>query len=72
MREAELIRWAEREARFRMRPLGRRWAHVQATADLARRMSLPGGSDESAMLVAATLLHDIGYSDDLAATGFIH
>ncbi len=43
-----------------------RWRHVQAVAAAARRL-LPGLDGDE--LVSAAWLHDIGYSDELVATG---
>lgn len=50
-------------------PLPRRWAHSQGVA--ARAHSLAGilGNDAELLWVAA-MLHDIGYTPALAATGF--
>lgn len=50
------------------RRLPRRWAHVQAAVAEARRVA-PAFCD-SALLLDATVLHDIGYSPDLATTKF--
>ncbi|MCS7479062.1 HD domain-containing protein [Umezawaea endophytica] len=50
--------------------LPQRWAHVQGVgrraAEAARLFSL----EEAELLVAAALLHDVGYAPDLAVTGF--
>jgi hypothetical protein len=51
-----------------MPPLGRRWVHVQAVA--TRAGALPFEGKEQEQLVAAAYLHDIGYSEDLALSGF--
>lgn len=50
-------------------PLPRRWAHVQGVAERARR-AVPVAGDDGSLLVAAGLLHDIGYAPDLVDTGF--
>lgn len=62
--------WAEELARKLLEvPLPRRWAHVQGVAVRARTLaSILGGTAE--LLEAAAWLHDIGYSPELADTGF--
>lgn len=58
----ELVAWAEREARARLsRPLPRRWVHVQSVAAEASRIGTALG-DEARVLVAAAVLHDVGYA----------
>lgn len=50
--------------------LPRRWRHVQG---VARRAALAASllpESERDLLVAAALLHDIGYAPDIAVTGF--
>jgi hypothetical protein len=62
--------WAEELARKLLEiPLPRRWAHVQGVAGRARFLApiLGGGAE---LLEAAAWLHDIGYSPELAVTGF--
>jgi putative nucleotidyltransferase with HDIG domain len=50
-------------------PLPRRWMHVRGVASRARHAApVVGGHDE--LLVAASLLHDIGYAPSLVNTGF--
>lgn len=49
--------------------LPRRWAHVQGVADRARQAA-PVVAGDATLLVAASLLHDIGYAPDLLDTGF--
>lgn len=51
--------------------LPRRWGHVEAVAAKARSLALvlASGHDRDA-LVAAALLHDIGYASSIAASGF--
>lgn len=46
----------------------RRWAHVQAVAAEARRIT--PALDDGELLVAAAVLHDIGYAPTLATTKF--
>ena len=62
------VAWARAVAERYMSPLGRRWLHVQEVA--ARAEALPFTGEEAARLVAAAYLHDIGYADELAVTGF--
>jgi hypothetical protein len=50
-------------------PLPRRWAHVQGVAAQARSLA-PILGDDADLLEAAAWLHDVGYSPELADTGF--
>ncbi|NEB30793.1 HD domain-containing protein [Streptomyces sp. SID14446] len=50
-------------------PLPRRWAHSLGVAERARSLSPILGHD-AGLLEAAAVLHDIGYSPAIAATGF--
>ena len=50
-------------------PLPRRWAHVQGVADTARTLAPILGRNTD-LIIAAALLHDIGYAPSLADTGF--
>src|SRR5487761_669772 len=62
--------WAAELARTLLEvPLPRRWAHVQGVAAQARSLALILG-DDADLLEAAAWLHDIGYSPELADTGF--
>jgi HD superfamily phosphodiesterase len=62
--------WAEPLARKLLEgPLPRRWAHVQGVAAQARSLA-PMLGDDADLLEAAAWLHDIGYTPDLAVTGF--
>jgi hypothetical protein len=62
--------WAAELARKLLEvPLPRRWAHVQGVAAQARSLA-PILADDADLLEAAALLHDIGYSPDLAETDF--
>lgn len=62
--------WAEELARKHLEaPLPRRWAHVQGVAARARVL-VPTLGDDADLLEAAAWLHDIGYSPELAETGF--
>jgi hypothetical protein len=62
--------WAAEQARKLLEvPLPRRWAHVQGVAAQARSLA-PILRDDADLLEAAAWLHDIGYSPELADTGF--
>jgi HD superfamily phosphodiesterase len=62
--------WAEELARKHLEvPLPRRWAHVQGVAARAQALAPILGEDAD-LLEAAAWLHDIGYSPELAGTGF--
>jgi hypothetical protein len=50
-------------------PLPRRWSHVQGVAGTARRLA-PILADNTDLLAAAALLHDIGYAPTLNDCGF--
>jgi HD domain-containing protein len=50
--------------------LPRRWAHVQGVADRAQRAASMYEEREGRLVVAAALLHDVGYSSKIARTGF--
>jgi hypothetical protein len=62
--------WAREVARELLeQPLPRRWAHTQGVARKARTLA-PILSDQADVLEAAAWLHDIGYSPQIAVTGF--
>jgi predicted hydrolase (HD superfamily) len=62
--------WAAELARTLLEvPLPRRWAHVKGVAAQARSLAAILG-DDAELLEAAAWLHDIGYSPELADTGF--
>ena len=62
--------WAAELARKLLEiPLPRRWAHVQGVAAQARSLA-PMLGDDADLLEAAAWVHDIGYSPELADTGF--
>jgi putative nucleotidyltransferase with HDIG domain len=66
----ELERWAREVARATLaESVPRRWSHVQGVADRAREAAALFDEDGE-LLVAAALLHDIGYAPDLVDTGF--
>lgn len=64
--------WAWRLARHHLAgELPVRWAHVRGTARQAARIgSRVVSGDELGLLVAAAVLHDIGYARPLLDTGF--
>jgi hypothetical protein len=62
--------WAAELARKLLEvPLPGRWAHVQGVAAQARSLA-PILGDDADLLESAAWLHDIGYSPQLADTGF--
>jgi hypothetical protein len=63
-------RWAEKEARRLLEPLGDRWKHTQGVAERAREVAAALDPSEAEVLVAAAYLHDVGYAPDLRRTGF--
>lgn len=68
----DLTVWAARTAHHYLAdPLPKRWSHVRGAgrqADRVGRELLP--ADERELLVAAALLHDIGYAKPLVRSGF--
>lgn len=66
----DLVAWAEGEARRRLEPLGARWKHAHAVGARARGVAVVCEPLDRDLLVAAALLHDVGYDPDLADTGF--
>lgn len=66
----ELSTWAADHAERLLRPLGRRWRHAQAVADVAWELAAELPPEDADALVAAAYLHDIGYAHKLAITGF--
>jgi hypothetical protein len=66
----DMSTWASAIARELLeQPLPRRWAHTQGVARKARTLA-PILGDDADLLEAAAWLHDIGYSPEIAATGF--
>lgn len=53
-----------------VRPLGRRWMHVQTVARTAEELAKALSPDDGPILVAAAWLHDVGYAPELVDTGF--
>jgi putative nucleotidyltransferase with HDIG domain len=67
---SELTEWAYALAESLLaEPLPRRWEHSQGVAERARAIA-PILGEDAELLEAAAVLHDIGYSPDLAKTGF--
>ena len=62
-------RAAQIARKFLERQLPVRWAHTQRVATQARTLSSTLGADAD-LLEAAAWLHDVGYSPELAVTGF--
>lgn len=50
-------------------PLPRRWSHSLGVAERARSLR-PILGEDAALMEAAAVLHDIGYSPSIASTGF--
>jgi hypothetical protein len=62
--------WATAQAERLIGALGDRWTHVQAVADKARGLAAVLSAEDADMLVAAALLHDVGYAPSLNRLGF--
>ena len=62
--------WAARHAQQLLADLPKRWAHTQEVARHARWAATGVREDDADLLVAAAYLHDIGYAEPIAATGF--
>jgi putative nucleotidyltransferase with HDIG domain len=67
--DGRIVDWSRDHASAVMREMLPRWDHVKAVARLAEVVGSALGSERD-LLVAAALLHDVGYSPDLAVTGF--
>jgi HD domain len=65
-----LVEWARDWAETLLKPLGNRWLHVQGVAAAASLVGRCLDSGDREQLVAAAYLHDIGYADPIAASGF--
>lgn len=64
------LAWSRRVAQAELLGvLPRRWAHSQGVGQAAAGLGIAVGSDRE-LLVAAAVLHDIGYAPSLAHTGF--
>jgi hypothetical protein len=62
--------WATAQAEALIAPLGDRWTHVQAVADKARGLAAVLSAEDTDLLVAAALVHDVGYAPSLNRLGF--
>jgi hypothetical protein len=62
--------WAKAQAERLIAPLGDRWTHVQAVADKARGLAVVLSAEDADLLVAAALVHDVGYAPSLNRLGF--
>ncbi|WP_138903317.1 HD domain-containing protein [Streptomyces albidochromogenes] len=70
MAVTRLVEWAYSLAESLLAdPLPRRWRHSVGVAERARSIA-PILDGDANLLEAAAVLHDIGYSPDLAKTGF--
>ncbi|MGX1886246.1 HD domain-containing protein [Streptomyces sp. NPDC055287] len=70
MSTTSLTEWAYPLAESLLaKPLPRRWKHSLGVAERARTLAPILGTDAD-LMEAAAVLHDIGYSPDLAKTGF--
>jgi HD domain len=66
-----LVFWAFELAEEKLAAaLPRRWAHVQGVGRRARVVAPLFSVDDGELLVAAALLHDVGYAPELAGTAF--
>jgi HD domain len=69
-RAMTLESWATAQAERLIAPLGDRWTHVQAVADKARSLAAVLSVEDADLLVAAALVHDVGYAPSLNRLGF--
>ncbi|GDY33005.1 HD domain-containing protein [Gandjariella thermophila] len=70
VRCVDLMAWAHDVASERLaEALPRRWVHVQGVAERATEVAKLFAEDAD-LLVAAAVLHDVGYAPELAVTGF--
>ncbi|MEV0089135.1 HD domain-containing protein [Saccharopolyspora sp. NPDC050642] len=53
-----------------IKPLGRRWSHVQAVAGRAHELRAAVAPEDEETLLAAAWLHDIGYAPEIGHTRF--
>nr|WP_264085134.1 HD domain-containing protein [Kibdelosporangium phytohabitans] len=66
-----MVNWSSAVAEDRLVvSLPRRWSHVQGVLDRARLAAALFEHGEGELLVAAAVLHDVGYAPDLAHSGF--
>jgi hypothetical protein len=62
--------WAMAQAERLIAPLGDRWSHVQAVGEKARVVAGVLSAEDADLLVAAALIHDVGYAPSLNRLGF--
>ncbi|WP_204947006.1 HD domain-containing protein [Microbacterium laevaniformans] len=67
---SDLVVRARAVAEDRLVSLPRRWAHVQGVAARATGVTLSLGCRSAEEIVAAAWLHDVGYADSVAVSGF--
>jgi hypothetical protein len=60
-----LEEWATAQAERLLAPMGDRWLHVQGVARKAHPMAIVLPANDGEALVAAAILHDIGYAPSL-------
>lgn len=70
MGHMDLVRAAFSVAEELVKPLGRRWLHVQAVAARAEELSPAVEPEERSTLIVAAWLHDIGYAPEIGHTRF--
>lgn len=67
----DLVAWARERASILLEAqLPRRWSHLQGVADRALVPASMFSTSDGALLAAAAGLHDVGYSPEIATTGF--
>src|SRR5687767_6328347 len=64
-----VLAWASTASELHMSKLGRRQQHVRGVAALAAEVGNAFHEDRE-LLIAAALVHDIGYATELANSGF--
>lgn len=69
MVESELVASARSVGGMRLQSLPRRWAHVQGVAASAASVAPLVDAARAGEIVTACWLHDVGYADEVAATG---
>jgi HD superfamily phosphodiesterase len=67
---ASMVERARAQAEDRLAELPRRLGHLRGVADAAHRLVAQLGPAESESVMAATWLHDIGYSSSVTVAGF--
>lgn len=67
----KLVVWANAVAKRELAgSLPQRWSHVQGVQEKVGRAAILFNSEEQEMLLAAAVLHDVGYAPEIADTGF--